>query len=203
MGLILQVFTWSSGMRKSFEMATTICHVMLCHVSHSSHLNVPQTVWIRRTHWGFSIWGPSPLPDICKALIRHSEINSQIWPPWNQISETNRKKSIQNLWIQLVDLWLVHASTSHLRPYSLRVYIQLRSAHSRFEHIPLQCPCAAVVASKAIEPNQQNRVMVEFGMLSRWYHVELLKCQISQRCSEGFFWPSSPDGWLRKVKPVT
>lgn len=47
------------------------------------------------------------------------------------------------------------------------VYVQLRSAHSRFEHIPLQCPCAAVVASKAIETNQQNRFMVEFRMFSR------------------------------------
>jgi len=145
--LILQVSIWSSAMRKSFEMATTICHVMscyvmLCYVSHFSHLNVPQTVWTRRTHWGFSIWGPSPLPDICKALKARTK-----WPPKSDLPEIrfqkhNRKKhpkymDLNDLICRFYDCFMPEFS-KRLRPaqvgtFKVRTYstsMSLRSCRS-------------------------------------------------------------------------
>ena len=74
------------------------CYVMLCYVSHSSHLNVPQTVWTRRTHWGFSIWGPSPLPDICKALKAPRNGRPNLTSLKSDFRNTTGK-NIQNIWM--------------------------------------------------------------------------------------------------------
>lgn len=148
-------------------MATTICHVMLCYVSHSSHLNVPQTVWTRRTHWGFSIWGPSPLPDICKALKAPRNDRPKSDLPEIRFQKQNRKKHPKDM--DLNDYLICRFVIASCLNFKIQlnfpnVYVQLRSAHSRFERIRLQCPCAAVVASKAIETNLQNSFMVELRM---------------------------------------
>ncbi len=143
--------------------------VMSCSVMfHTPHTSIfPKTGRTRRTHWGFSIWGPSPLPDTCKAL------KAQQKSPKSEIrfqKQTEKASKIYGFNLLIYDCFMPQSQNStefskHLICDS--TVVQLRCAHSRFARIPLQCPCAAVVASKAIETNQQNRFMFEFRRFSR------------------------------------